>query len=338
MNWRVLGILALLILVSVSGAYAVGLIPYSPRPHCSIAPIGSISIPNAAGRFDHMAFDLLSGRLFIAALGNNSLDVVNINSGKLDRSLGGFQEPQGVLYVPTSGAIYVTNGGNGEVYVLSSDATHRLANISLGSDADNIRYDWKSNLIYVGYGQGAIASINASNNTVIGSVQLSGHPESFQLEANSSLMFVNVAARGYVAAVDRANDSVVARWPLANASGNYPMALDEKHGRLFVGTRFPSQIVVLDTGTERPITTVQLPQDPDDIYYDGANGCIYVSSGSGHVTIIEQTNPTHYSLVSEVSTYPGARTSLLVPERGLYFVVAPGTGITQAKVLLYKVG
>jgi hypothetical protein len=83
---------------------------------------------------------------------------------------------------------------------------------------------------------------------------------------------------------------------------------------------------------------VVLPQDPDDAYFDAVNGCIYVSSGSGNVTIVKQNSPTQYSAVGEISTSPGARTSLLVPDLGLYFVASPASGTQGASVLVYRVG
>lgn len=338
MNWRVVGIVAVIVIATISGALVSGLIPYTSKPACGIRQAGSISIPNASGRLDHMSFDPTTGALYLAALGNDSLAVANVTSGRLEYSLRGFEGPQGVLYIRERATVYITNGGSGILDILSSGTNRLLANITLGTDADNVRYDARTNLVYVGYGEGAIAKISAINQSVIGRVLLSGHPESFQLESNTSLMFVNVATSGYVAVVNRTSNSIIARWPLINATGNYPMALDETHGRLLIGTRSPSQLMVLDSRTGRTVTTTGLPLDPDDIFYDGANGCIYVSSGSGYVTTIKQTDSSHYYVVSEVSTSPGARTSLLVPGSGLYFVAAPATANSPAKIMLFRVG
>ena len=47
-----------------------------------------------------MAADLADGRLFVAALENNTLEVVDLKCGKRIREIAGLQEPQGVAYVP----------------------------------------------------------------------------------------------------------------------------------------------------------------------------------------------------------------------------------------------
>jgi hypothetical protein len=42
----------------------------------------TIGIPNVSGPIDHMAIDIRGQKLFIAELGNNSLDVVDLKAAK----------------------------------------------------------------------------------------------------------------------------------------------------------------------------------------------------------------------------------------------------------------
>ena len=151
-------------------------------------------------------------------------------------------------------------------------------------------------------------------------------------------MFVNVPTSGYIAVASTTNYTVTGRWPLSNATGNYPMALDQSHGRLFVGTRSPAQLIVIDTGTGKIIAALSIPSIPDDIYYDGANGCVFVSSGSGFLTAVKGGDSFHYTVVQEIATSPNARTSLLVPEQGLFFVAAPASQYSQARLIEYRIG
>ena len=59
-------------------------------------------------------------------------------------------------------------------------------------DADNVRYDPDAKLLYVGYGNGALAVIDPATMRKVGDVKLDKHPESFQLEAKGKRIFVNV--------------------------------------------------------------------------------------------------------------------------------------------------
>lgn len=283
---------------------------------------------------DHMAFDSARGLLYVAAVDNNTLEVVNVTSNRLIGTRGGFSEPQGVLLIPSSHSLYVSNGGSGIVNVLNATTLESIANVSLGSDADNMRYDQASNRVYVGYGTGGIAVINPSSNTLVAEVPLAGHPESFQIDSSTSTLYVNVPTSGYVAVVNLTSQSVVQRWPLANESGNYPMTLGPQ-GSLFVGTRSPPQLLALDSRTGAQVGGVAIPQDPDDVFYNPVNGCVYVSSGSGFVTMVRQGG-SGYAIVGQVTTFVGARTSLLDQQSGLLFVAVPSYGVSTAGILVFR--
>ncbi len=321
----------------IFGAYLSGVIPSGGSAACALSPFETIQLPGTAGRIDHMAYDPTLHLLYVAALGSDSIKVVNVSSGVVLKTISGFSEPQGVLYVPTSSSILVSNGGTGVVNVLSATSLVSVANITLGADADNMRYDHASNLVLVGYGNGGIAAIDPSTFAIRGTVQLDGHPEGFQLDSTTMTVFVNVAESGYVAVANSVNYSVSARWSISDASGNFPMAIDTAHARLFIGTRSPPQLQILDASSGSQIAMLSIPQDPDDIFFDTATACIYISTGAGYVVSVQQSGSS-YSVAGTLSTASGARTSLLVQESGLYFVAAPSTDSGQAKVLVYRTG
>ncbi len=56
-------------------------------------------MPGVEGRIDHLNADVKGQRLFVAALGNNTLEVLDLAQGKRIRSVIGLREPQGVAYV-----------------------------------------------------------------------------------------------------------------------------------------------------------------------------------------------------------------------------------------------
>src|SRR3978361_401719 len=62
--------------------------------------VRTIPLADVSGRIDHMAVDLRRGRLFVAELGNNTVDVVDLASGKIIQRIKGLKEPQGVGYAP----------------------------------------------------------------------------------------------------------------------------------------------------------------------------------------------------------------------------------------------
>ncbi|MFN2598672.1 MAG: YncE family protein, partial [Pyrinomonadaceae bacterium] len=293
------------------------------------------ALPQVRGRIDHLALDLKGERLFVAALGNNSVEVVDLKRGERAASVAGFDEPQGVALIPESGTLVVANGGDGAVTFLDGNTLKPSKTVRVGADADNVRYDAARRRIYVGYGDGALAVLSAEGERV-GDVQLGGHPESFQTDG--ARIYVNVPSRREIAVVDADMLKVTEAWQVSDASANFPMALDAAHHRLFVATRRPQRLLVYDTATGKQAGAFEGGGDSDDIFYDDARGRIYASFGEGSVIVYEQQDADHYRLAERVPTSAGARTSLCAPETRRLFVAAPSRGDRAAQIMIFQVG
>ena len=157
-----------------------------------------IALPGVEGRIDHFSVDVPNQRLFVAALENGSVEILDIRRGERTAEIKGLEEPQGVYYDFKTGRLYVATGGDGKLRI----------------------YDG------------------------------------------------NVPKQFGIAVVDRKKRAVVAKWGLGVQFGNYPMALDDTHKRLFVGCRLPAKLVVLDTTSGRIVASLSTIGDADDIFYD----------------------------------------------------------------------
>ena len=338
---RIKGALAVPALVVVAALIACASYGCGTQVHktSALRRVQTIRLPGVEGRIDHLAADLTDKWLFVAALENNTLEVVDLKTDKRIDQMEGLQEPQGVAYVPASHKLIVTNGAGGSAVIYDARSLARLSRVDVGLDPDNVRYDLTTDRAYVGYGEGsgaALAVLDPKTGTKAADIKLSGHPESFQLEKNGNRIFVNVPDRGAVEVVDRKRGSIVATWPIENASENFPMALDEKHHRLFVGTRSPSKLLVLDTDTGKTLASLDAPGDADDIFYDAEAQRIYISGGAGSIGVFEQEDANHYKSLGEVPTAEGARTSLFVPETRRLYLAVPNYGSQQADIRVYE--
>jgi DNA-binding beta-propeller fold protein YncE len=297
-------------------------------------------MPSVKGRIDHFAIDTRRARLFVAALGNGTVEVIDLKHRRHERSLPGFGEPQGVLYVPHQDRIYVANGTAGQIDVLDA-ASLTVRKRFDAEDADNLRLDRKGGEVIVGFGKeagkAALRSIDSATESVSAEIKLPGHPESFQLEEASARVFVNVPTASQVTVVDRLTRSVIGKWDTAGAAQNFPMALDEKSARLFVGARRPAVLLVYDTASGRIVAKLPIGEDADDIFFDAARKRVYVICGGGRVDIFSQEAPDRYSLAGSIPTAPRARTGLFVPDTSRLYVAAPAAGSASARVLVYRV-
>ena len=297
----------------------------------------TIPLPAVEGRIDHLALDALGERLFVCALGNNTVEVLDLRKGKRIHSITGVGAPQGIAYIPQLDRLFVANdkGGICKIYDVKSFQT--VGELNFKDDADNVRYYDATKKIYVGFGSGGIAVVNAPDGKQVGSIKLSAHPEAFELEKNGKRIFVNVPNARQVAVIDRDKGEVIAQWKTDLAFGNFPMALDEANHRLLVGCRIPPKLVVLNTESGDVVTKTDISGDPDDVFYDGKRHRIYAICGAGKIDIIEQTDANTYKTSAKIDTAKGARTGLFVPEQDVLFVGVPHNGAQQAEIRAYQV-
>ena len=303
----------------------------------SLGLVQTISLPNVSGRIDHMDVDITGQRLFVSELGNNSVDIIDLKTGKRINSISGLREPQGIAYVPDASKIFVANGGDGTVQIFDSNTFSLVKTIPLSSDADNMHYDVYQKLVYVGYGNGGLAVIDPVKNIMINTIKLDGHPESFQISDKMQPgIFVNVPESNSISVIDAQKRAVVANWPNSGASGNYPMALDEDSGRLFTVYRSPSQLSVLDTNTGNLVEKLDVVNDADDIWFDAENKQIYLTGGEGFLDVIVQKDQNNYQEIAKIPTGQGGRTSLFVPALDRLYIAIPDYFGQDAKIEVFE--
>jgi DNA-binding beta-propeller fold protein YncE len=297
----------------------------------------TISLSGVEGRIDHFAFDPAGERLFVCALGNNTVEVLDLRKGERVHSITGLGAPQGVAYVPGLDRIFVANDKGGICRIYDGKSFQVVGELNFKDDADNVRYEDATKKIYVGFGSGGIAVVNASDGKQSGSIKLSGHPEAFALEEQGKRIFVNVPDARHVAVIDREKGEVTNKWGTDFALGNFPIALDEADHRLFVGCRLPSKLVVLNTKSGDVVAKIGISGDPDDLFYDSKGHRIYLICGAGKIDVIEQIDANSYKPSTKIDTAAGARTGLFVPESDTLFVAVPHRGSQQAEIRCYRV-
>jgi hypothetical protein len=298
-----------------------------------------IPVPGVAGRLDHFTADAKRRRLFVSALGNNTVEVIDVFAGRVVHSIKGLAQPQGSLYVTGVDKLYVANAEDGKVRVYDG-ATYTLRKtINFGEDPDNPRYDEGSKRIFVGFGQedGGIAMIDPKTDERVGEVyKTSGHPESFQVEASGEHIFVNVPDAGNVVeSIDRKSGAVT-KWGLKALRANYALALNEQDHRLFTVTRKTPMLVVLDTQTGNEVARLRAAGECDDVFFDASRKRIYVIGGEGVISVFQQNDPDHYELIANVPSSVGIRTGYFYTPRDRFYVGVPAKGSEPAQVWTYE--
>jgi YVTN family beta-propeller protein len=295
----------------------------------------TIPLPNVSGRIDHLAVDLVGNRLFVAELGNNTLDVIDLLTQKVRRRITGLAEPQGVGYLSELDLIVVANGGDGKVRFFSGADFSPRGVIPLSDDADNVRVDPRSGRVLVGFGTSWIAIIDPARAEWLSNIPLPSHPESFRLSSSTGRLFVNVPSAGKIVMVDDLTRGTGASWMTPGLAGNFPMALDETNGAIIVVFRNPAQLATFDMMTGREIGIADTCGDSDDVFLDEKRNRIYASCGAGLIDVFER-GPKDLISVAHIKTARGARTSLFVPELDRLYLAVPASSATSATIQIYR--
>jgi DNA-binding beta-propeller fold protein YncE len=315
---------------------------------CSVAPAHSqenrslvlsqtISLPNVQGGFNHMSVDVEHMRLFVAAPTNNTLEIVDLKTGKPWRTLEG-GKPAAVRYAPEFNQLYVPRGQSLDIY--DGKTLDPIASIDLGSNLDELQYNASAKRLYVACmapDKTGIAVIAIPEGKLLGKIPLPAKLQGVAVEQKGSRIFANIPGVKQIALMDGEQGTLLNTWLLEDVEGNSPLGLDEAHHRLFVGTRHPAQLLVLDTTTGKPTAKVDISSDADDLFYDPVNKRIYVSCGEGFIDVIEQRDADHYKLSTRIPTVAGARTSTFSGKLNAFYLGVPRRGGQPAELRIFKV-
>jgi DNA-binding beta-propeller fold protein YncE len=304
--------------------------------------VQTIPLPvSVKGQFDHFGVDLLHKRLFLAAEHSNAVLVLDMQSGQLIKTVGGFDIPHALFYRDDLDRLYVTDGG-GALKTLDGISYRPAATVKLLEDADSIGYDISTRFLYIVNGgkdvhqaYSLLSVVDSGTVEKLADVKIAGDTlEAMALDAYRPRLYINNRAANQIDVLDRWRRTMVTTWPLTLSKENVAMALDEPHQRLFVGCRTGS-LIVMDTNTGQELQSLAIVKGVDDVSYDASSHRIY-ASGDGAVSVYSQTDADHYQSLGNVPTGAAARNSRLVPEMNRYFVAVPAHAADPAKVLVFE--
>ncbi len=320
------------LLIAMAFGTGVACAEQGPSP-TALSVEARIPLGDIKGRIDHLAIDVSRHRLYVAELGNDSVGVVDVQARKVIHALTRLREPQGIVYVPTTDTIYVANAGDGSVRIFDGADLNQRGQISLGSDADNVRVNHDGSRVFVGFGDGALAILDPKTQTKVAEIPLKAHPESFRIDNAGSRIFVNVPDAHAIAVIDLETKRQVANWTTGELRSNFPLALDAS-GHVLSVFRQPAKVGLFNVQDGHLLGSFDTCGDSDDVSVDAKRSRLYVICGEGFVDVYSQSDD-QLRKISRVATQRGARTGLFVPEADrLYLAVRAGFGQPAAVWIL----
>jgi DNA-binding beta-propeller fold protein YncE len=312
--------------------------------------VQTVSFAGVSRHWDHMGADVQGNRLFVTSGEDAVIEVLDLHTNKKIQTITGLKGPHNVLPFPEVNKIFVTDGEASELKIYNYKTLELMGHTPLSIDADPIVYDPATKYFYIVNGGRAahtpyclISVVDSVTGKKLEDIKLdTNRLESMALEKSSQRLFVNMTTANVIGVVDRQKRALIATWPITAGLENVPMQYDESTHRLFVATRKPSRLVVVNTDTGKEVTSLPTADSVDDLAYDPALHRIYVPGGNlggavGAVTVIQQKDADHYEVLANIPTKPGARNARLVPELNKYYVSTATKAPQEAEILVFDV-
>jgi hypothetical protein len=334
------------------------LIPAFGQDKPALRLVQTIPLSGVSGRLDHMAVDLEKKRLFVAAVANGTLEVLDLDAGNVINSIPGVKDTQDALFLGGQFNKLYVSSLDGTVRIFQGESFRLIQALKVEPGPNRLLYDPATDLIYFGYGgqnagfdaYGRVGIIRATRGApsdqfvadMIAPTYRSGHLAEMAMEDDGKLLICDSRA-DLIFQFDARKRELLKSWP-AQGAGAGDMSLDRARHRLFLGTRIPAAMTVYDSLSGKEITSLPGPETMDGVYYDADLKRIYMSGGRrygtpeaspGWVYVYQQKDADHYELVSKVKTRPGSGTSLFVPQLKRLYVASQALGDQDAAILVF---
>src|SRR6202049_2686752 len=267
--------------------------------------VATIPLPGLKdGDFDHFTPDLDGHRLFLTDEENNKVDILDTTANKRVHTIEEAKAPHAILYRKDLKKLFVVEGDASEVNMYESDTFKPLGAVKVAIDAESIAYDHATAYLYVVSGgreaktpYSLISVIDTNNQKKLHDIKIpNNHVEAITLEKSGPRMFINITGKGTVGVMDRNKSVLLATWPLpAREQANVAMAFDEPNHRLFIVTRDPGKLIVMNSDDGKVIAELPAVGMVDDAVFDPQHKRIYLA-GDGSLDVFQQKDADHYEI------------------------------------------
>ncbi len=246
------------------------------------------------GGWDYLTYDPVGKRLFISR--GTRVQVVDTEKGTVTAEIANTPGVHGIALAQDQNKGYTSNGRENTV-----------------TDAASKRV-----FTFNGRSKNATA-IDATNDTVVGSIPLHGKPE-FAAADGKGMIYVNIEDTNEIQAIDSKKGTVTNSWPITGCEEPSGMGMDTKSRRIFSGCH-NKVVAVFNPDAAKVVTTVPIGDGVDANAFDPGANLAFSSNGDGTLTVVHEDSPDKYTVVQNAQTQRGARTMALNPNNHEVYLV-----------------
>ena len=247
-----------------------------------------VVLPGRATRFDYQAVDTTSHRLYIAHLGDSTVDVVDLDALHVLGVVTGIDSVHGVAVAPERHQLYATATGTNELVTVDTTTDQVIGRTPTGAFPDGVAYDADHGLVLVSNKEGgSLTVIAADTRQVLMTLPIADETGNVAYDPTMGLAYVAARTPERLVVIDPQRRSIVARVPLRHCSGAHGVYLDGDQRRAFVACERNARLVSVDLTDRRQTGTASVGTSPDVLAFDAALQRLYVAAESGTVTVFD---------------------------------------------------
>src|SRR6202051_4358382 len=295
-----------MLLSTVLLAFAIGA---SAQEKAPLKLLHSTPLPELHdGDFDHLTPDVAGNRLFVTAEENSKVLVLDLKTNKLIHTISDLKAPHSLLYRADLKKLFVVDGDLGEIKIYETDSYKPVGSIKLKEGADASAYDPSTKYLYVVNGgkdaklpNAYITAVDTSTAKTVGEIKIdSNDVEGMAIEKSGPRLFVVIRGNNSIAVLDRTKLTLSATWSIAT-EGKKPTAIafDEDAHRLFIGTRDPGKLIVLDSDSGKVVSSMPAAAMVDEMAYDPQRKRLFFA-GTLFIDVFQQSDPGHYIQIGHI--------------------------------------
>jgi YVTN family beta-propeller protein len=287
------GALAAMIMVAVALVFAAS--PVAARtPGLPLERVRDVRLPGRSTRFDYQSVDEPGRRLYVAHLGDSTLDVVDVDTLTVVASIPDIADVHGVLAAPEIGRVFASATGTNELVTLDATSEQVIARTPTGQFPDGIAYDPRDDLVLVSNKDtGSESLVEGLSGRIVRSVQLGHEVGNVAYDPTSGLAYVAVRPPDQIAAFDPTTGEITDRIRLTNCRGAHGLYLRPQTQQAFVACENSAKVVMVDLRNHRQIAAASVGDNPDVLAFDPCLGRLYVAAESGVVTAFSTSTRLH---------------------------------------------
>jgi DNA-binding beta-propeller fold protein YncE len=279
----------------------------------SLTPRKPVEMPGTQGKFDFIKIDSASNRLLACHAGNGSLDVIDVITSKLIKSIP-TGNAQGVAIDSKNNRYFVSVSKPPKMVIVDSTKLEVIGEVPLPGPADLIAYHAETNRVFICRDdKPEMWVIDPVEKKILSTINFpGGGMEDLGFDSQDAFLFQCLKDSSELAKLDLKTEKIVAKWTTSPADKPHGMAMVPGTDQvLIVGETGKLGLFNLSTGQIVGIADVS--PKVDEIAYDPTLQRVYCASGLGTISVVGVDHNTLAALPPLTSS-PGAHSIAVDPQ------------------------